>query len=214
MPNGSPRRRSEDDTALSPAEAAFVAELSRRMVDQAIDRKEVRARAARSGSGSARALGLAELVYLRLRREVGDTLSAAARRALYGKLRSSLVEDDLRAVHLGPVSVSLEEAIREVEERLVALYRIQRLVTTDPEVRGGEPVVRGTRIPVHLLADLTKQGATRDELLEDYPALDAESLDAALLYAHLHPRRGRPKESPWRADAPAETHAPGPPRES
>jgi len=40
--------------------------------------------------------------------------------------------------------------------------------------------VKGTRIPVSVLAELVEQGATREELLEDYPSLTAESRNAPL----------------------------------
>jgi uncharacterized protein (DUF433 family) len=64
---------------------------------------------------------------------------------------------------------------------------LQQYVSLRPDVRAGEPVVRGTRVPVHLLADLSDQGASREELLEDYPAVSPEALDAALRYARLRP---------------------------
>jgi uncharacterized protein (DUF433 family) len=58
------------------------------------------------------------------------------------------------------------------------------------------PVVRGTRVPVHMLGDVAEQGASREGLLEDYPALTPKALDAALLYARMYTRRavhvGRP----------------------
>jgi uncharacterized protein (DUF433 family) len=65
-------------------------------------------------------------------------------------------------------------------------------ITIDPNIRAGEPVVRGTRIGVHALGDLARQGASTKELLEDHPALTRESLEAALAWDQLHPRRGRP----------------------
>lgn len=71
------------------------------------------------------------------------------------------------------------------------------LVVIDPEVRGGEPVVRGTRIAVHVLADLFAQGASREELLDDHPSLNPESLDAALAYAQTHPRPASTRRPPW-----------------
>ena len=70
------------------------------------------------------------------------------------------------------------------------------IVMIDPQVCGGMPVVRGTRIAVHTLADLAGQGAPDEELLEDYPSLTAESLSAALAYARAHPRRNQPVRTP------------------
>ncbi|HEX8318262.1 DUF433 domain-containing protein [Longimicrobium sp.] len=71
------------------------------------------------------------------------------------------------------------------------------LVMIDPQVCGGMPVVRGTRIAVHTLADLAGQGAPDQELLEDYPSLTADSLSAALAYARANPRRNQPVPTPW-----------------
>jgi hypothetical protein len=48
-----------------------------------------------------------------------------------------------------------------------------------------------------MLADLVKAGETRERILEDYPALNAELLEDALLYAALNPRRRRPRAAPW-----------------
>jgi uncharacterized protein (DUF433 family) len=190
-------RRAPAAAVVSPLEAAFVTELSRKTIDQAIDRKEVRPLPARGRGEAPRALGYPELVYLRIRREVGTTLSAAARRTLYVELRRSLPGNPrLGSVEIGSVSIRLASAIAEVRRRLAQLRRAQRHVSIRPDVRAGEPVVRGTRVPVHVLADLADQGASRDELLEDYPAVTPEALESALLYARLHPRRGPRKPAP------------------
>lgn len=188
-------------TSVSPVEAAFVTELSRKTIDQAIDRREVRPLPSRRGGGRPRSLGYPELVYLRVRRDVVGTLSASARRMLYSELRRSLPGNRrLRKVDIGPVSVALGDAVAEVRRRLALIRRASRHVSIRQDVRAGEPVVRGTRIPVHVLADLVAQGATIEELLEDYPALTRDTLDAALLYARLHPRRGPRRPAPWRAN--------------
>jgi uncharacterized protein (DUF433 family) len=175
--------------AVSPVEAAFVTELSRKTIDQAIDRREVRALPFMGGPP--RTLGYPELVYLRMRGETVKTLSASARRTLYDELRRALPQNPrLGSVEFGPVTVSVTDAVTEVRRRFAQVRRAQRFVSIRPDVRAGEPVVRGTRVPVYVLADLAEQGAPREELLEDYPAVSPEALDAALLYARLHPRRG------------------------
>ena len=77
------------------------------------------------------------------------------------------------------------------------LREFERWVQIDPEIRAGEPVVRGTRVSVQVLADLAAQGAEADELLEDYPRLTPESLAAALAYARAHPRIARATRPSW-----------------
>jgi len=50
------------------------------------------------------------------------------------------------------------------------LARSRELVTSDPEIMGGTPVFKGTRIPVDLVADMLAQGGTAAEILEGYPS--------------------------------------------
>jgi uncharacterized protein (DUF433 family) len=147
-----------------------------------------------------RALDEAAVVYLRIRGEVGDFLTAKARKKVYRALRT---EEPVRSrLELGPIEVSTKEAVRTVRERMQRLRRARAAVEVDPEIRGGEPVVRGTRIPVHMLADLENAGETRERIVEDYPALDSKLLEDVLLYASLNPRRGRPRAAPWREGKP------------
>jgi uncharacterized protein (DUF433 family) len=203
MPQQIDERRTAGGTGVSPVEAAFVTELSRKTIDQAIDRREVRPLPSRRTGEPPRSLGYPELVYLRVRRDVVKTLSASARRTLYAELRRSLPGNPrLVNVEIGPVTVTLTDAVSDVRRRLAQVWRARRYVSTRPDVRAGEPVVRGTRVPVHVLADLSDQGASREELMEDYPAVTPEALDAALLYARLHPRRGPRRPPPWRAAPP------------
>jgi uncharacterized protein (DUF433 family) len=100
-------------------------------------------------------------------------------------------------VKVSNISLDPEGAWEEMTERLAEATAARFAVVSDPEIRGGELVVRGTRIPIHLLQDLVAQGATHDELLTDYPSLDDQRLRLALLYAKNHPRAGRPRKRPW-----------------
>jgi uncharacterized protein (DUF433 family) len=188
-------RRRQATTRLSPTEAAYVAELPRKTVEQAIDRGEVEPVPSERDGETARGLDEPAVVYLRIRSEVGDLLTAKARREVYRALRT---EEPVRSrLEFGPIVVSTTEALRAVRERMQRLRRARAAVEIDPEIRGGEPVVRGTRIPVYMLADLERAGETRERILEDYPALNARLLEDALLYASLNPRRGRPRAAPW-----------------
>jgi uncharacterized protein (DUF433 family) len=56
-------------------------------------------------------------------------------------------------------------------------------ITFDPQVMGGKPCIRGLRITVGTIVGLIAEGATPEEILTDYPYLEAEDLRAALSYA-------------------------------
>jgi uncharacterized protein (DUF433 family) len=56
-------------------------------------------------------------------------------------------------------------------------------ITVDPEQCGGRPCLRGLRIRVTDVLDLLAAGASREEILEDYPYLAAGDITAALEYA-------------------------------
>jgi uncharacterized protein (DUF433 family) len=56
-------------------------------------------------------------------------------------------------------------------------------ITNDPSQCGGPPSLRGLRIRVKEVLDLLTAGATREEILADYPLLEPEDITAALEYA-------------------------------
>lgn len=56
-------------------------------------------------------------------------------------------------------------------------------ITVDPEVLLGKPVITGTRVPVYLILNLLASGYTAERILEAYPGLTAEDIQAALWYA-------------------------------
>ena len=55
-------------------------------------------------------------------------------------------------------------------------------VEINPAVMLGKPVIRGTRIPVELIIRKLGEGATEDDLLDAYPRLTRDDIQAALLY--------------------------------
>jgi uncharacterized protein (DUF433 family) len=59
-------------------------------------------------------------------------------------------------------------------------------IGSDPTVLLGKPVVKGTRISVEFLLDLTAEGWSRDQILSNYPSLTAASPAAAFAYARHH----------------------------
>jgi uncharacterized protein (DUF433 family) len=56
-------------------------------------------------------------------------------------------------------------------------------ITHDPELMGGKPCIRGLRVTVGTVLGLLASGASRERVLQAYPYLEAEDIDAALAYA-------------------------------
>lgn len=56
-------------------------------------------------------------------------------------------------------------------------------IEANPKVMLGKPVIRGTRIPVELLLRKLGEGATIEDLLDAYPRLTRQDVQAALTYA-------------------------------
>lgn len=56
-------------------------------------------------------------------------------------------------------------------------------ITVNPEQCGGKPCIRNLRIRVRDILDLLAAGASREEILADYPYLDDNDITAALEFA-------------------------------
>lgn len=62
--------------------------------------------------------------------------------------------------------------------------KLLQRITSNPEIFGGKPIIRGLRISVEMVLSLLAQGVSREELLQDYPALQPEDIQACFAYAH------------------------------
>ena len=56
-------------------------------------------------------------------------------------------------------------------------------ITHDPQICGGRPCIRNMRIRVKDVLDMLASGASKEEILEDYPYLEADDIKASLEYA-------------------------------
>ena len=56
------------------------------------------------------------------------------------------------------------------------------LITTNPGIEGGKPIIKGTRITVEMLANEHAAGRTVEQILYSYPHLTLEQVEAALAY--------------------------------
>ena len=56
-------------------------------------------------------------------------------------------------------------------------------IAVEPGKMGGRPVIRGRRITPSMVLTMLANGASREAVLQAYPALESEDIDACLLYA-------------------------------
>ena len=65
-------------------------------------------------------------------------------------------------------------------------------ISTDPEIMGGLPCIRGLRMPVATVVAMVADGMTNDEILTEHPLLTPEDIREALLYAAEAVRERKP----------------------
>ncbi len=59
----------------------------------------------------------------------------------------------------------------------------QTHITRNPKICGGEPVIKGTRITLRTLLASLAEGATTEQILEDFPTLVTENIQAVIAFA-------------------------------
>ena len=181
----------------TPAEAGAVSGLKLKAVHNAIDKHIVepvaKGRVSRAGKANPvgpRFLTGEDLVRLRVWRGVGD-LSAERRQRLFAAIAAeptakTVKADELLIVDVGAARKQVDRGVRDLEAA-------EAIVHKDRATLGGEPVFKGTRIPVYGIAAMLEAGATDEDLLSGYPKLTGRLLELARIWALAHPRRGRPK---------------------
>jgi uncharacterized protein (DUF433 family) len=185
------------ETLFTPTEAAVLTGLTLKAVNNAIDKKTI---SAVPGEEGGRLLDARALVSLALERRLADRIAPELRRQVFDALAGS--PRNVVSLEGGLVKIDLREPRRELATSLRELRRARRLVVSDPEIMAGDPVFRGTRVPVHLIAELVAQGSKPAELIDSYPRLTAEMIRLAPVYAAAYPLRGRPRRQPWRDQQP------------
>ena len=133
-----------------------------------------------AGENGALVFSLRDALFFRLLDELpgGMELTRDSRRALYVLLRDHKAEN-------------------ASWRRARTCVHGMRGVESKPDVLGGTPVFRGTRVSVRDIGELVKRGMSRDELEVDYPTLlhlDEEDLEFAAMFAGRNRARGRPRE--------------------
>jgi uncharacterized protein (DUF433 family) len=190
----------------TPTEAAAVSGVGVKAVNNAIDKRIVKiavAKPSKGGKRLPRQLSESDLLRLKLWYEVGDTLTKERRLRLFRDIAAQPNAKQVRADDL--VIIDVAEARKQIAERVRALEAAEAVVVRDDAILGGEPVFKGTRIPVRLVASMLADGIAEDEILSGYPKLERPQLLLARLWVAAYPRRGRPKLLKERGYVPTST---------
>ncbi len=179
---------------FTPREAAAVSGIAIKSVNNAIDKRIIRASSpasAKTRKVSLRTLSEDDLLRLKLWYEVGGVLSQERRERLFAEIKERPNARHVKADNL--LIIDVAEARKEIAVRTRELIAAEAAIVRDKAVMGGEPVFKGTRIPVRTIATMLDEGVDEAEILEGYPKLDRRSLSLAKIWVAAHPRRGRPK---------------------
>lgn len=177
----------------TPAEAAAVSGVAVKAVHNAIDKRIVDTKPdLRRPGPTRRALTREDLLRLKLWYGVGSVLAADRRQRLFEAITATPHARTVRADDL--LIVDVAEARRQLDARIRTLDDAEAAIHQEKGIAGGEPVFKGTRIPVRMIAAMLAQGAAAQEILEGYPALTPRMLELAVIWVAAHPARGRPKK--------------------
>ena len=173
----------------TPTEAAAVSEIGIKSVHNAIDKRII---GSLSSNPRSRAITDDDLLRLKLWFGVGSILSAERRKRLFAAIEENPEAATVRADDY--LIVDVARAREQLAARGEALREADKIIHSVKGVVGGEPVFKGTRVPVRTIAVIKLQGATTDEIVEGYPALTKRMVDLAEIWVAAHPARGRPRK--------------------
>lgn len=156
----------------------------------------------------ARRLCFRELVYFELISSLGEQglqLSPAQKQEVYQVLVRKLTSPanshwrrmpGLLIRHGAvPLSLDLTAIAQALSYRYRLVKRPQQLVESNASTCAGDPVFRGTRIPVAVVVEQLRAGTPRQELESDFPQLSQQALDYAEILARLPKPPGRPRKA-------------------
>ncbi len=78
------------------------------------------------------------------------------------------------------------------EDREERVRAARQMVVSDPEILGGTPVIRGTRVPVYTIAGWVANGETMETILDSYGSLTKEQVELAAVFAEEFPYEEEP----------------------
>ena len=188
---------------LTPREVAELSGAPKRVVEKAIEERMIRVRFQSSRHGARtnrRMLPGHAVAYAAIINRLDLRLSTAHKKRL-AQLLAHLPPGDIRTarVELAPaVELDIGRLVGDAMDRAERYRAVRdRAIVIDEEIKGGTPVIRGTRMTVYSVLGRVDHGDTIDDILSENPDLSREALEAAVTYARAHPLIGRPGGRPW-----------------
>ena len=195
------------------AEAAYIAGVTDRQLQRLFDEGVLAAPFVRTdsvrvnGQSGGRLFARISAAFAKFYFDLDEDLTASARRFVIGQISQRVLarpdSSALMALSFQPASmnwdvefknfdVGLAPFVAHAHARAAQIQRVNQLIVEDPEILGGQAVMKGMRLPVETLLAMHLGGRSFSDLQVDYPKLTQELLDAAAIYQAIHPRRGRP----------------------
>jgi uncharacterized protein (DUF433 family) len=138
------------------------------------------------------------LVWLRLNHELSGALTREYRLQVINQVMTDPRKKSV-SIPGGAVAVRTDLARTAVAARLAKWRTCKDEIVESDDIMSGEPCLRGTRLSAYVLSDLAK-ACGRAEALGTYPGVSEHELDAAIMYAEMFPRKGRPRSIGARLD--------------
>ena len=69
------------------------------------------------------------------------------------------------------------------KNRDIKLQNQKKRIVINPKILGGKPVIAGTRIPIYVILQMLRDGASFSEIIKGYPRLTIEDIQAVLDYS-------------------------------
>ena len=190
------------ERTFTPSEAAVITGVPLSAVHKAIDAGPLGKERAREPGK--RTLLKTDVIYLAAISIFDPTLMQLTDQAKERLWKAISATPNVRKIMLAEgLNLDLNRVVARVWANTTLLDRARKMVVVNPAIRGGEPILRGTRIGVYEVAAMAKDATAdeRAEILAGYPTLKEEQLDLALIFATAYPRRGRPPRHPWHLEA-------------
>ena len=189
---------------FSVNEAAAIAELSPDTIRTALEKRSVTPlHKRRVGKAIRHQFSAGDVLFVKLLAEFPFPLSKQDKQSLAqilgaGNKRAShwSIQGPDIVYRSGEMQILFEcKSFRQKIDKNMAAFRWgRRRIVSVPGVLGGEPVFRGTRIPLHHVASLFRKGVPEQEIAEDFPGLSTRDLDYARLFSRFGEKPGRPRK--------------------